>query len=149
MQSTPPPELHITPQDVTRGRAIFAARLREVRTTAGLTQQELADRVTASGCKLFRAQIGKIETGLRDVTVVEGIAIADALGVTLGDLATDLAATVRYAARVELRVRVRTLAEQVASHDAAIHEHEVLRADAARQLAELEQTLADLEGQDQ
>ena len=124
----------------------FGRRLREVRTAAGLTQQQVADRVTAAGCKLFRSQIGKIESGDRPATITEGIALADALGVTLADLATDLAASMRNAARIAALVQIRSLAEQIAAHRDAIHEHEVLCADAQRRLDELQQILPGLEG---
>jgi len=146
MQGTTP--LDITPSLSTSqdpADANFARRLKEVRTAAGLTQQQLADRVTAAGRKMFRSQVGKIENGDRPVTISEATALADALGVTLADLATDLAATMRNAARIAALTQIRSLTEQIAGHVAAIHEHEVLCQDAQRRLDELKQILAKLE----
>jgi transcriptional regulator with XRE-family HTH domain len=129
--------------------AVFARRLRDTRAVAGLTQQQLADRMTAAGHKMFRSQIGKIENGDRPVTISEATALADALGVTLADLATDLAATMRNSARIAALTQIRSLTEQIAGHVAAIHEQEVLCQDAQRRLDELKQILAELDSADE
>jgi transcriptional regulator with XRE-family HTH domain len=60
--------------------ATFAARLREIRAAAGLTQQELADAV---GVK--REQVARWEGGRGDPTWTRVLALAAALGVTPND----------------------------------------------------------------
>jgi len=49
-----------------------------------ITQTDLAARLQVQGSKLERVTISKIETGYREVTDVEAVAIAKALGVTVG-----------------------------------------------------------------
>ncbi len=48
-----------------------------------ITQADLAARLQIEGLRLERVTISKIETGYREVTDVEAIAIAKALGVTI------------------------------------------------------------------
>ncbi len=48
-----------------------------------ITQTDLAARLQIEGLRLERVTISKIETGYREVTDVEAIAIAKALGVTI------------------------------------------------------------------
>jgi transcriptional regulator with XRE-family HTH domain len=60
----------------------FAARLREAREAARMTQAELADRVLeVVGYNLSRTAIALIEKGKRRVTLDDALAIAAALGV--------------------------------------------------------------------
>ena len=49
-----------------------------------ITQTDLAARLQVQGSKLERVTISKIEPGYREVTDVEAVAIAKALGVTVG-----------------------------------------------------------------
>jgi len=48
-----------------------------------ITQADLAARLQIEGLRLERVTISKIETGYREVTDVETVAIAKALGVTV------------------------------------------------------------------
>ena len=54
-----------------------------------ITQVDLAARLQVQGIRLERATISKIETGYREVTDVEAVAIAQALGVTVGWLLSE------------------------------------------------------------
>jgi transcriptional regulator with XRE-family HTH domain len=68
---------------------IFARRLRTFRRQARLTQQELADQMTAAGHKMWRSAICNIETGHRLVTIGEAVQFAAALGIPLLALLAD------------------------------------------------------------
>ena len=57
-------------------RKIFAANVRKLRLSAGLSQEELADRAG-----LHRTYISSIERGQRNVSLENIFVIADALGV--------------------------------------------------------------------
>lgn len=57
-------------------------RLARERAKPRITQVDLAARLQIEGLRLERVAISKIETGYREVTDVEAIAIAKALGVT-------------------------------------------------------------------
>ena len=48
-----------------------------------VTQADLAARLQIEGTRLERVTISKIETGYREVTDVEAVAIAKVLGVTV------------------------------------------------------------------
>jgi len=67
-------------------RNIIGERVRLARKNAKppITQTDLAARLQVQGSKLERVTISKIETGYREVTDVEAVAIAKALGVTVG-----------------------------------------------------------------
>ena len=49
-----------------------------------ITQTDLAARLQVQGLRLERVTISKIETGYREVTDIEAVAIAKALGVNVG-----------------------------------------------------------------
>ena len=59
----------------------LVVRLKEVRTAAGLTQQELADRA-----RLSRKTVNTIENRVFTPSVVVALTLARALDVPLGDL---------------------------------------------------------------
>lgn len=128
--------------------AVFARRLRDVRGIAGLTQQQLADRMTAAGYKMFRSQIGKIENGDRPVTVGEATVLAAALGVELTELLTDPSQAGQenelQARRLAMQVAVKTLAEQAKGHLKLMNEQKLLYEDTCRQLEVAKQRLAGL-----
>jgi len=67
------------------GRNIIGERVRLARKRAEppITQTDLAARLQVEGLRLERVTISKIETGYREVTDVEAVAIAKALGVTI------------------------------------------------------------------
>jgi len=58
-------------------------RLAREKTKPLITQEDLAARLQIEGLRLERVTISKIETGYREVTDVETVAIAKALGVTV------------------------------------------------------------------
>jgi transcriptional regulator with XRE-family HTH domain len=64
----------------------FGRRLRYLRETAGLTQQQLADVMREAGSKMHRSTIGKIEAGERIVSIGEAAQFARILGIDLTQL---------------------------------------------------------------
>ena len=66
-------------------RNIIGERVRLARERAKppVTQFDLAARLQVEGLRMERVTISKIETGYREVTDVEAVAIAKALGVTI------------------------------------------------------------------
>ena len=66
-------------------RNVIGERVRLARERAKplITQADLAARLQIEGLRLERVTISKIETGYREVTDVETVAIAKALGVTV------------------------------------------------------------------
>ena len=66
-------------------RNIIGERVRLARERANplITQADLAARLQIEGLQLERVTISKIETGYREVTDVEAMAIAKALCVTI------------------------------------------------------------------
>ena len=66
-------------------RNIIGERVRLARERAKplITQTDLAARLQIEGLRLERVTISKIETGYREVTDVEAVAIAKALSVTV------------------------------------------------------------------
>ena len=64
-------------------------RLARERAKPRITQVDLAARLQIEGLRLERVAISKIETGYREVTDVEAVAIAKALGVTVSWLLGD------------------------------------------------------------
>lgn len=68
---------------------VFALRLRQFRLHARLTQQDLADQMTAAGYQMANSTISNIECGKRLVTVGEAVQFATAVGVPLMALLTD------------------------------------------------------------
>src|SRR5262249_7394260 len=59
--------------------ANFAANLRHYRELAGISQEELANRMTARGFGFSQATIWKIEQGKRPVRIGEAVALAAAV----------------------------------------------------------------------
>ncbi len=66
-------------------RNIIGEKVRQAREKAKpvITQVDLAARLQIDGLRLDRVTISKIETGYREVTDVEAVAIAKVLGVTV------------------------------------------------------------------
>jgi transcriptional regulator with XRE-family HTH domain len=64
-----------------RPTQVFANRLREVRDKAGLSQEDVRQRLEDMGYELSRSAIAQIELGRRRVTLDEALALAVALGV--------------------------------------------------------------------
>lgn len=64
---------------------LFGNKLRAARLSAGLTQEELAER-----CGMKKQNVSRYETSDREPNVRTAKKMADALGVTLEDLITDI-----------------------------------------------------------
>lgn len=62
-------------------RKVFGARVRELRLTAGISQEELAHRAD-----LDRSYVGQVERGERNVSLDNIYRLAEALKVGAGDL---------------------------------------------------------------
>ena len=62
-------------------KRVFAANVKRLRLSAGLSQEALADRAG-----LHRTYISSVERGLRNVTLQSIFVLADALGVDPRDL---------------------------------------------------------------
>ena len=78
-------------------RQAFGARIKQLRSEKGFTQEELADRVG-----VFRTYMSRIETGVGNPTLDMIHALADSLGVQIPELfepATGEVAKVRSTAR--------------------------------------------------
>lgn len=64
-------------------RNIVGEQVKQGRQNLGLTQKQLATKLQLSGWKIQRSGIAKIETGLRQVTDIELIALAKELNVAV------------------------------------------------------------------
>lgn len=131
--------------------SIFARRLREVRQQAGVTQQQVADRMTKVGHKLHRSAVAKIELGERPVTIGEAIQLASILGVPLMEMVTDRGSATelerQHAARVEAQIKVRSLQHETAERHKLLQEQQVLYENAEQRLAAAQRHLRDLGGE--
>jgi transcriptional regulator with XRE-family HTH domain len=83
--STPKPKKPAQ-QPLPTPAAIFAKQMAESRRRQGLTQAQLAEKVTSRGVPMARESVAKTETGVRGLTLNDAIAIAVALGVPLTTL---------------------------------------------------------------
>ena len=70
-------------RDVSGHRRAFGDRVRELRTTAGLSQEALAEHAG-----LHRTYVGSVERGERNISLDNIYALAQALGVRGADLLT-------------------------------------------------------------
>src|ERR1700690_2196010 len=131
--------------------SIFARRLREVRQQAGITQQQLAARMTGVGHKLHRSAVAKIELGERPVTIGEAVQLAGILGVPLMELVTDRGASTelerRHAARVEAQIAVRSLQHEAAERHKLMEEQKILYDNVVDRLKAAQQRLRELGGE--
>jgi transcriptional regulator with XRE-family HTH domain len=131
--------------------SIFSRRLREVRQQAGVTQQQLASRMTEVGHKLHRSAVAKIELGERPVTIGEAVQFAGILGVPLMELVTDRGATTeperRHAARVEAQIAVRSLQHEAAERYKLMEEQKVLYDNVLGRLKAAQERLRELGGE--
>jgi transcriptional regulator with XRE-family HTH domain len=78
-----------------------ATNLREWREAQGLSQGELAQRMSERGFGFSQATIWKIEQGKRPVKVSEAVALAEAVGLRSWNSLTADPATTRHDARVQ------------------------------------------------
>jgi len=78
--------------------AVIADNVRRLRTDTppgALSQDGLARAIRIRGIHWTRATVAAIETGRRSVSLVEGVALADVLGVGLGDLVSTTSSHVK------------------------------------------------------
>lgn len=68
---------------------ICGERIRQWRTSHGLTQEELSIKMQLHGLQLGQMAISRIETGKRVVTDFELKLFASVLGLSMDDLTTD------------------------------------------------------------
>jgi transcriptional regulator with XRE-family HTH domain len=129
--------------------SIFARRLRAVRTQAGATQKQLADRMAARGYKMLQSTVAKIESGERPVSIGEAVQLAEVLGVDLGELTTERPGDpVRDKAlheRAEVRIRVRSLQHLAAERHKELEAAQFLYEHAAKQLEQAQRELSSLD----
>src|SRR5260221_12900656 len=108
----------------------FARRVHALRKTASLTQQQLADAMTAAGSTMHRSAIAKIEAGDRTVSVGEAVQLAVVLGADLAELVTEPGADTEqeraYRRRVEAQAEVRSLRRLVTDRYRLLQEQKLL-----------------------
>jgi transcriptional regulator with XRE-family HTH domain len=68
---------------------ILGMRLRGLREEAGITQAQLAERMTRQGFSMHQTTIAKIEANQRPVTVNEAVTLATVLGIPMPWLLAD------------------------------------------------------------
>jgi transcriptional regulator with XRE-family HTH domain len=127
-------------------RVVFPRRLREARTQAGLTQQQLADEINLV-FKMHRSAIAKIESGERPVLLAEAVAFAQILGVNLGYLlsASDTDREHAHIQRVAAQLEVEALAREAGERYRLAQEAQVLLDNTQDRLAAARKRLAELE----
>jgi transcriptional regulator with XRE-family HTH domain len=132
------------PSEISDG--IFARRLLTLRKTAGLTQEQLADRMTRAGNTMHRSAIAKIEAGDRAVSIGEAVQLAGALGVDLADLASERSRDTEqdraHRERADVQIRVRSLELEVAERHKQLEEHQFLYEHAVEQLEQAQRELS-------
>jgi transcriptional regulator with XRE-family HTH domain len=131
--------------------SIFARKLREIRQQAGVTQQQIADRMTGAGHKLHRSAVAKIELGERPVTIGEAVQLAGVLGVPLMEMVTDRDAATelerQHAARVEAQINVRSLQHEAAERHKLLAEQQILYENVVQRLGAAQRRLRELGGE--
>ncbi len=66
--------------------AVVGKRVEELRTEAGLSQEDLSVRLRAAGLNWSQGTLSRVETGSRPMRFVEALTVAGALGVEVADL---------------------------------------------------------------
>lgn len=119
---------------------VFGRRLRYLREQAGLTQQQLADVMSAAGTRMHRSAIAKIEAGDRIVSIGEGVQFAEVLGIDLRQLIN-----VGHGRLVTAQLKVRSLERQAEEYTKQLHETQVLLDDTLAELGTARAELKKLE----
>src|SRR5580700_10570206 len=83
----------------------IAANVRAYREAGGLSQEELAQRMTDRGFGFSQATIWKIESGQRPVKLSEAAALANALGILSLSFLLDDPESSRHQARLQWQHR--------------------------------------------
>lgn len=74
-----------------RDDKFIGAVVRNARSARGLTQQQVADEVgRRAGLSWQHSTVAKVESGARTLAFIEAMALADAFGVDIADLATSI-----------------------------------------------------------
>jgi len=94
----------------------FGARVRELRMALGVTQAELASRMTDMGYGMSQTMVAKMERGVRPTSVGELAVLGDILGVSLADLLAGESLPPEIARINEARLRVYSKAAAVQEH---------------------------------
>jgi transcriptional regulator with XRE-family HTH domain len=101
--------------------AVFAARLRQFREAAELTQKQVAEAMTAAGYQMHPSAIAKIEAASRAVTFPEARQLAAVLGISLDELGKEPSSSRDYAlGMVERTAKRRLIAERTAEREALV-----------------------------
>jgi transcriptional regulator with XRE-family HTH domain len=87
--ATKRPRAARTAPDTPEGR--LGETVRRLRRGAGLSQDELAERMTARGVELSQIQMSRLEVGGRPIRLNEAIALAECLHVSAADLVGSVA----------------------------------------------------------
>jgi transcriptional regulator with XRE-family HTH domain len=126
---------------------VLAARVRELRGVAGLTQAQLAGQMTAAGFSMVQSTIASIEAGHRPVRVNEAVALGDLLHASLMELLTPNRDAEIDRRRDEIRVaqtHVEMLRGEVEAYAAECAKAETLREQAGKRLEGARDALARL-----
>ena len=130
--------------------SVLAGRLRDLRTTSGLTQSQMATAMSARGLSMVQSTIANIEAGHRPVRLNEAAALAAILGVDLAELVTDRSTDTErehlHRVRVEAQLAVRSLEREAAERHKLLEEAQVLLDNTMARLGAAQRRLADLEG---
>lgn len=89
-----------------RTELAFGMRVRMLRTAAGMTQAELADRVTGAGMSMTQGMVAKLERGARPTSVGELAVVGQVFGVTPAQLLEGDKLSPDVARITELRLRL-------------------------------------------
>ena len=117
--------------------ARFARRLREERERAGLSQADLAGRLSdVLNDAIYHSAVARMESGKRSVKIDEAIAIADVLGVRLAELLED---------RDTVDDRIDELQIQLVQYREAVTGYEEQLHRARSSVSAVEQEIAELE----
>ncbi|WP_189016057.1 helix-turn-helix domain-containing protein [Paenarthrobacter histidinolovorans] len=94
----------------------FGTRVRELRTALGMTQAELASRMTDLGYGMSQTMVAKLERGVRPTSVGELAVLGEILDVPLADLLAGESLPPEIARIHEARLRVYNKAAAVQEH---------------------------------
>lgn len=116
---------------MTQPSDVFLQQMKQVRTSEGLTQAELAERLAPHlEHSIDASTVARIESGRRSVRLDEAVAIAKALGLRLDEMIPSGYTLEEEAARLE--------------QDLAEHHAEIDRLDAAKEEAESSASVIEL-----
>lgn len=125
--------------------SVFAARLRQAREAAGMTQPQLATRLyEESGIRLDPSAITRMERGNRMIRLNEAVHLSAILGIKLWDLVVSKPPFFAGLDPRDQEAQKRALAAEVSRLDARIAKVEADAAEAQVRAAELRERREDL-----